>query len=57
MTTSSDTCPHSSTASRPTYRSSGQAGANGASKIHRPITGKNLWRLCKTYGRIIGYPS
>jgi site-specific recombinase XerD len=25
-------------------------------KIRRPITGKNIWRLCKTYGRIIGYP-
>src|SRR5262249_592710 len=21
-----------------------------------PMTGKNLWRLCKTYGRQIGYP-
>jgi len=20
------------------------------------MTGKNLWRLCKTYGRLIGYP-
>jgi len=21
-----------------------------------PMTGKNIWRLCKTYGRLIGYP-
>lgn len=20
------------------------------------MTGKNIWRLCKTYGRLIGYP-
>jgi site-specific recombinase XerD len=26
-------------------------------KIRRPTTGKNIWRLCKTYGRIIGYPT
>jgi site-specific recombinase XerD len=22
----------------------------------RPIHGKNIWRLCKTYGRMIGVP-
>ena len=31
-------------------------GQRRQGKIRRPITGKNLWRLCKTYGRIIGYP-
>src|SRR5262245_18744181 len=25
-------------------------------KVRQPMTGKNLWRLCKTYGRLIGYP-
>jgi site-specific recombinase XerD len=25
-------------------------------KVRYPMTGKNLWRLCKTYGRLIGYP-
>jgi site-specific recombinase XerD len=25
--------------------------------MHRaPMTGKNIWRLCKLYGRLIGYP-
>jgi integrase len=24
--------------------------------VRQPMTGKNLWRLCKTYGRLIGYP-
>jgi site-specific recombinase XerD len=24
--------------------------------VRRPMEGKNIWRLCKTYGRIIGYP-
>ena len=23
--------------------------------VRRPMEGKNIWRLCKTYGRIIGY--
>jgi site-specific recombinase XerD len=31
-------------------------GQRRQGKIRRPITGRNLWRLCKTYGRIIGYP-
>jgi integrase/recombinase XerC len=31
-------------------------GQRRQGKIRRPITGKNIWRLCKTYGRIIGYP-
>jgi site-specific recombinase XerD len=25
-------------------------------KQSKPMSGKNVWRLCKTYGRIIGYP-
>ena len=25
-------------------------------KVRRPMTGKNIWRLCKVYGRLIGYP-
>ena len=24
--------------------------------VRRPTEGKNIWRLCKTYGRQIGYP-
>jgi site-specific recombinase XerD len=24
--------------------------------MRRPMEGKNVWRLCKTYGRLIGYP-
>lgn len=24
--------------------------------VRRPMNGKNIWRLCKTYGRLIGYP-
>jgi integrase/recombinase XerC len=24
--------------------------------VRQPMKGKNLWRLCKTYGRLIGYP-
>ena len=31
-------------------------GQRRQGKVRRPITGKNIWRLCKTYGRIIGYP-
>ena len=25
-------------------------------KVRRPMTGQNIWRLCKVYGRLIGYP-
>ena len=25
-------------------------------KARMPMCGKNIWRLCKTYGRLIGYP-
>jgi integrase len=30
----------------------------GAAVMRRvtPIHGKNIWRLCKTYGRLIGVP-
>jgi integrase/recombinase XerC len=31
-------------------------GQRRQGKVRRPITGKNIWRLCKTYGRITGYP-
>ena len=31
-------------------------GRRGMGKAHAPMTGKNVWRLCKTYGRLIGYP-
>ena len=24
--------------------------------VRRPMEGTNIWRLCKTYGRLIGYP-
>ncbi len=25
-------------------------------KTRAPLTGKNIWRLCKVYGRLIGFP-
>ena len=25
-------------------------------KVREPMTGQNIWRLCKVYGRMIGYP-
>lgn len=25
-------------------------------KTRQPMTGKNIWRLCKVYGKLIGYP-
>jgi len=25
-------------------------------RTRQPMAGKNIWRLCKTYGRLIGYP-
>lgn len=31
-------------------------GRRAVGKTHAPMTGKNIWRLCKVYGRIIGYP-
>ncbi len=31
------------------------AGRRGARRV-MPIQGKNIWRLCKTYGRLIGVP-
>jgi integrase/recombinase XerC len=31
-------------------------GRRAIGKTAAPMTGKNVWRLCKTYGRIIGYP-
>jgi len=30
-------------------------GRHGVRRV-MPIHGKNIWRLCKTYGRLIGYP-
>ena len=30
-------------------------GKNGVRRV-MPIHGKNIWRLCKTYGRMIGVP-
>src|SRR4030095_10498894 len=26
-----------------------------SSSVHHPITGTNIWPLCKRYGRVIGY--
>lgn len=26
-------------------------------KTREPMTGKNIWRLCKVYGQLIGYPT
>lgn len=31
-------------------------GRRGVGKVRQPMTGKNIWRLCKVYGRIIGAP-
>lgn len=31
-------------------------GRRTVGKTRAPMTGKNIWRLCKTYGRLIGYP-
>jgi site-specific recombinase XerD len=31
-------------------------GKPGLGKTRAPMTDKNIWRLCKTYGRMIGYP-
>jgi integrase/recombinase XerD len=31
-------------------------GKRRTGKTSAPMTGKNIWRLCKVYGRMIGYP-
>ena len=31
-------------------------GRRSVGTVRAPMTGKNIWRLCKVYGRIIGYP-
>ena len=31
-------------------------GRRHQGKTRAPMDGKNIWRLCKTYGRLIGYP-
>jgi integrase/recombinase XerC len=31
-------------------------GRRSVGKYRAPMTGKNIWRLCKLYGRLIGYP-
>jgi integrase/recombinase XerC len=31
-------------------------GRRHQGKVHRPMTGQNIWRLCKVYGRLIGFP-
>ncbi len=31
-------------------------GRRAVGKTRAPMTGKNIWRLCKVYGRMIGYP-
>jgi site-specific recombinase XerD len=31
-------------------------GRSRQGKVRMPMSGKNFWRLCKTYGRLIGYP-
>src|SRR5262249_15268906 len=31
-------------------------GRRGIGKACQPMTGKNIWRLCKVYGRMIGAP-
>jgi site-specific recombinase XerD len=32
-------------------------GKRGIGRTRAPITGKNIWRLCKVYGAKIGYPT
>jgi len=32
-------------------------GRKAVGKIRRPMTGKNIWRLCKVYGKRIGCPT
>jgi site-specific recombinase XerD len=32
-------------------------GRRSIGKVRRPMTGKNIWRLCKVYGRRIGAPT
>ena len=32
-------------------------GRREVGRMRVPMTGKNIWRLCKVYGRRIGYPS
>ena len=31
-------------------------GRRRVGRTRQPMAGKNIWRLCKTYGRLIGYP-
>ena len=31
-------------------------GRRSGGKTRAPMTGKNIWRLCKVYGKLIGYP-
>ena len=33
-----------------------KVGTANHRKSRAPMQGKNIWRLCKTYGRLIGYP-
>ncbi|MBA2486685.1 MAG: tyrosine-type recombinase/integrase [Nitrospira sp.] len=32
-------------------------GRRGVGTTRQPMTGKNIWRLCKVYGRLIGAPT
>jgi integrase/recombinase XerC len=31
-------------------------GRRHRGKVRQPMTGQNIWRLCKVYGRLIGFP-
>jgi len=31
-------------------------GQRSVGRVRKPMAGKNIWRLCKTYGKMIGYP-
>jgi integrase/recombinase XerC len=33
-----------------------ELGRRTIGKMRAPMVGKNIWRLCKVYGRLIGYP-
>ena len=47
--------PGGVTAATPLFWSSW--GRRSGGKIRQPMTGKNVWRLCKVYGRRIGHPT
>jgi site-specific recombinase XerD len=47
---------HSNTPHSPAFRCYASLWPYGERQSRAPMQGKNIWRLCKTYGRLIGYP-